>query len=218
MGVRGQCAVGAPSYRALCDRVGVRCYLQRQSRAHTVQSINPEGAGPAVPQHDSGCPTRGSFTGGLQRTPLIFHRSQRNRRVGVTSLQYRQDCTTGGLAQPYPNMTRDAPPVAVSRVGCSELPSYFIGHSEIVASVLRRRNAERLHYWLQRCAVRQIACAGRHRRPPVKLPRVGHLFPLARTLASNIQPTGSPKFLLEERFSSGSRPCRSTPVGRRWRE
>jgi hypothetical protein len=48
------------------------------------------GAGPAVLYHDSGCPTRGSFTGGLLRTPPHFHSSQRNRQVGVTSLQYRE--------------------------------------------------------------------------------------------------------------------------------
>jgi hypothetical protein len=29
--------------------------------------MNQGGAGPAVLQHDTGCPTRGSFTGGLLR-------------------------------------------------------------------------------------------------------------------------------------------------------
>jgi hypothetical protein len=38
------------------------------------------GAGPAVLRHDTGCPTRGSFTGGRLRTfPWHVHRSQRNR-------------------------------------------------------------------------------------------------------------------------------------------
>jgi putative transposase len=50
----------------------------------------------------------------------------------------------GGLAQPYSNTARDAPPVAVSRVGCCELsPGMFIGHSEIVAFLLYRSNADK---------------------------------------------------------------------------
>ncbi len=35
------------------------------------------GAGPAVLYHDTGCPTRGSFTGGLPRTPRVVHHTIR---------------------------------------------------------------------------------------------------------------------------------------------
>jgi hypothetical protein len=37
--------------------------------------------------------------------------------------------TIRGLAQPCSNTAPDAPPVAISRVGCCELPGMFIGHS-----------------------------------------------------------------------------------------
>ena len=50
---------------------------------------------------------------------------------------------TWGLAQPYSNTTRDAPPVAVARVGCRELSLMFIGHSEIGTLVLHRCNADK---------------------------------------------------------------------------
>ena len=41
---------------------------------------------------------------------------------GTYALRYDASCgRKRGLAQPYSNTTRDAPPVAVSRVGCREL-------------------------------------------------------------------------------------------------
>jgi hypothetical protein len=49
-----------------------------------------------------------------------------------------------GLAQPYSNTARDAPPVAVSRVGLLRtLPGMFIGHSQIAAFVLHRNHADK---------------------------------------------------------------------------
>ena len=43
----------------------------------------------------------------------------------------------GGLAQPYSNTTQDAPPVAVSRVGCWGLAHAFLMHKRRVPSPSR---------------------------------------------------------------------------------
>jgi hypothetical protein len=49
---------------------------------------SPKGAGPSVPQHKTGCPTRGSFTGGpLQTFPHVIRpRLNRSRLCSIIPL------------------------------------------------------------------------------------------------------------------------------------
>jgi len=61
------------------------------------------------------------------------HPSQKTRRMGHP-LCFWLPAKSGGRKQPYANTARDAPPVAVSRVGCCEL-SWHVHSSQRNSSV-----------------------------------------------------------------------------------
>ena len=95
----------------------------------------------------------------------IANSSSRSKRTGFPMLVPPSTVKStsflfGGLAQPYSNTARDAPPVAVSRVGCCELPRH----------VHRSQRNRRVPVISFRC--RQTCTATTALDTPTLLPRV----------------------------------------------